>query len=150
MHRWSRAWTTGACALAVVSGLAGCERGGGRADAGAEADTAVQPTALDPALASRLPPGVSFQMAEQGRSLFTVCSVCHGRDGGGTQLGPSLRDQEWLHGEGTMEQIVEVVRNGVSEPVEYPVPMPVMGGGDFTDEQLQALAAYVYLLGQGA
>ena len=106
--------------------------------------------ALDPALASRLAPGTTLEMAEEGRRLFVVCAVCHGLDAAGTPLGPPLNDGEWTGISGELAEIEAVIRTGVAEPEEFPVPMPVMGGGDFTEEQVRALAAYVYALAHAA
>lgn len=131
--------------------VAGCERGEAPAvdnDAGDTAQAAPSPS-LDPALASRLPEGVEFAAAEEGRRLFDVCATCHGFGGEGTALGPSLRDDEWIHGTGRVEEIAAVIRDGVPEPEEFPVPMPPLGGGDFDRTQVNALAAYVALLATG-
>lgn len=105
--------------------------------------------ALDPALASHLPPGADLAVAEEGRRLFVVCGVCHGLDAGGTELGPPLNDAEWIRISGELEEIEAVTRSGVADPEEYPIPMPVMGGGDFTPEQLRAVATYVHVISRG-
>jgi mono/diheme cytochrome c family protein len=97
-----------------------------------------------------LPPGTTIEMAREGRELFRVCSTCHGVDADGTQLGPSLRDQEWLQGDGSFEEIQRVVREGVDPPREYPVPMPPGGGGAFTDDEVRSLATYVYALSRAS
>jgi ubiquinol-cytochrome c reductase cytochrome c subunit len=134
--------------LAIVA--AGCGGGGGDEDgAGAEVkDTAV--AKLDPTLAAHLPPGTTMEMAENGRKLFITCSVCHGLDAGGTQLGPSLRDDEWVDIDGSPEQIQQVIRDGVQEPKKLSTPMPPLGGGRFDAEQVRDLAAYVYAISHSA
>ncbi len=97
-----------------------------------------------------LPAGVTAAMVADGRKQFgTTCVVCHGPDAGGTQLAPSLRDGEWLNVSGGYEEIVTLIHAGVPEPRQHPVPMPPRGGGPFTEEQVRALAAYVYSMGQG-
>ncbi|HUE95157.1 MAG TPA: c-type cytochrome [Longimicrobiaceae bacterium] len=101
---------------------------------------------IDPVLLAALPPGTTPDALARGREFFVVCSVCHGVDGRGTQLGPSLRDTTWIHIDGSIEQIAEITRRGVEPPSEYPIPMPPMGGGDFDAEQLRAVATYVYAL----
>ncbi len=93
-----------------------------------------------------IPAGIDTATVAEGRRLFTVCTTCHGLDGGGTGLGPSLRDGEWLHISGTVEEIAAITRDGIASPAEFPIPMPVMGGGDFTTEELSAIATYVYAL----
>jgi mono/diheme cytochrome c family protein len=86
-------------------------------------------------------------MVEEGERLYaTACIACHGPGGNGTQLGPSHRDEEWIHVDGSLESMMELIRAGVPSPKEHPVPMPPLGGGDFDDEQVRALAAYVYSL----
>jgi mono/diheme cytochrome c family protein len=89
-------------------------------------------------------------MVAEGREQFgTTCVVCHGPDARGTQLGPSLRDGEWLNVSGDYQEILRLVHTGVPEPERHPVPMPPRGGGAFTEEQLRAVAAYVFSLSQG-
>lgn len=113
---------------------------------GGPVETAAPVSKLDSSLARHLPPGTDFQQAVRGHELFPVCAVCHGLEGEGTQLGPSLRDPEWIHGSGELDDLVQVIRTGVADPREHPIPMPEMGGGRFTDEDLRALAVYVYAL----
>lgn len=132
-------------ALAIAA--AGC--GGGDDGAGVEA-TDAEAAKIDPVLAGHLPPGATMEMAENGRKLFVTCSVCHGLDAGGTQLGPSLRDGEWVAIDGTPEQIERVIREGVLEPRELSIPMPPMGGGNFDADQVRDLAVYVYAISHSA
>lgn len=99
-----------------------------------------------PTLAS-LPSGVTQEMVEQGAELYgTVCSACHAAGGAGTPAAPALNDGTWLNISGEYEEIVTVIRTGVASPVQFPAAMPPMGGGSFDDEQMRALAAYVYAL----
>lgn len=131
--------------VAVLVALAGCDtiKSGGAAS---ERDAETEAPALDRALAAHLPAGVRIEVAERGRELFPTCGVCHGMEGEGTQLGPPLRDADWIHISGTIEEIAGVARSGVPSPREYPIPMPVLGGGNFDDEDIRALATYVFLL----
>ena len=141
-------------ALALASApLAGCGRGG-EAEAGGKANDAAKVETDDSALPKAsnvaLPSGVTAEMVADGRKQFgTTCVVCHGPDAGGTQLAPSLRDGEWLNVSGGYEEIVTLINTGVPTPKQHPVPMPPRGGGPFTEEQVRALAAYVYSVGQG-
>jgi mono/diheme cytochrome c family protein len=96
-----------------------------------------------------LPPGTSIETLREGRDGFAPCLVCHGAEGEGTQLGPPFRSGAWVHSDGTIDGIANVIRAGVPRPRDYPVPMPEMGGGDFDDEELRALATYVYALSVG-
>jgi len=138
-------------ALVLASApLAGCGRDeGGEREAGGKAKAAarVEPddSALPRASGAPLPAGVTAAMVAEGRKQFgTTCVVCHGPDARGTQLGPSLRDGEWLNVSGDYPEILTLVQAGVPEPEQHPVPMPPRGGGAFSDEQLRAVAAYVF------
>ena len=122
--------------------LAACDRGVVEAPptAGAPAEQ------FGAAVLAVLPPNVSPEMLEHGRELYATCSVCHGEDGVGTQLGPPFQGGSWIHINGEIHEIEQVIRSGVPNPAAYPVPMPVMGGGSFDDQEIQALATYVYVL----
>lgn len=93
------------------------------------------------------PAGVTQEMVEQGAELYgTVCAACHGPAGAGTTLAPSLQDTEWLTISGSYDEIVNVIHTGVASPAEFPGMMPPMGGGSFDDDQVRAIAAYVFAL----
>ena len=104
-------------------------------------------------MAATLPEGVTQQQVTQGQQLFTGqggCMACHGPDAKGTQLAPDLTDDEWLNISGRdMTEIVGVIKSGVAQPQEHPGPMPPMGGANLSEEQVQAVAAYVVSLGEG-
>lgn len=125
--------------------LGGCRGESVSSEAAAEAK-GVAVVELDQSVAQNLPANTSVEDAEKGRDLFLVCATCHGADASGTQLGPSLRDAEWIHGSGSFEEIQQLVRAGVPEPEEYPVPMPRGGGGSFDEAGVRAVSAYVYAL----
>ena len=124
----------------------------------AEADSggASEPAASAPAPAeealtideSLLPEGVTLAMVEEGRGLFSgagVCSTCH-LDGTGSPLAPDLTDDTWLNVDGEYLSIVELINTGVPEPVEHPGIMLPRAGMPLTDAQVEALAAYTYML----
>lgn len=100
-----------------------------------------------------LAPGVTQEQFEAGRDLYAgraACQACHGPNGTGSALGPDLTDGQWLHIAGSgLDELAEVIRTGVQQPQEHPGPMPPMGGASLTDEELQALAAYVASISQG-
>lgn len=100
-----------------------------------------------------LAPGVTREDFDEGEELYSGqggCHACHGPAGGGSQLGPDLTDDQWLHVSGPdVEELVDVIRTGVAQPVEHPAPMPPMGGASLTEEQVRAVAAYVASIGQG-
>lgn len=102
-------------------------------------------------LGQELPEGVTPEMLARGEELFRgagFCYTCHGENGRGvSQLGPDLGDDEWQHTDGSYEGIVERIRAGVTaEASSVGVPMPPRGGGRLSDEQVRALAAYVWVL----
>jgi len=98
-----------------------------------------------------VPTGSSRQMVQLGDQVFhgaggAACIGCHGADAGGTPLGPSLITRQWLWSDGSYDGITRVVRNGVPQPKQFREPMPPMGGAQLNEEQVQAVAAYVWAL----
>jgi mono/diheme cytochrome c family protein len=72
------------------------------------------------------------------------CILCHGPFLSGGSHGTNLRDQRWHHGDGSYEFIVRVATHGVGA-VQSPISrMPPMGGVPLSEEEIRALAAYVY------
>ncbi|MFW6079612.1 MAG: c-type cytochrome, partial [Gemmatimonadota bacterium] len=147
----SRHWIALLSAVGVVA-FAACE---------AQEEPAEEPAMEEPAAAEDedlqiapedLPEGVTVEMVQQGEELFTGngnCYTCHGQDAMGTQLAPDLTDDEWINVEGDYESIIQVVTEGVAQPVEHPSPMPPMGGVQLSDEQVRAVSAYVYAISRG-
>ena len=96
-----------------------------------------------------LPPGVTQEMVAQGEELFNGggnCHACHGRAGAGAPLAPALQDDSWIHIDGSFDALVQIINAGVPQPAQYPAPMPARGGAAITDEQVRAIAAYVYAI----
>lgn len=143
-----RSRTRGIALLAISTALAACDSPETETEEVAEPPSAgvefPQPTM------AALPPGVDPALVERGRALFDVCSVCHGFQAEGTELGPPLATAEWIQISGEITEIEQVIRTGVDRPVRYPVPMPQMGGGDFDPQELRAIASYVYALANDA
>jgi mono/diheme cytochrome c family protein len=76
------------------------------------------------------------------------CYACHGTNGTGT-VGPNLTDAEWIHSKGTYEEIVAQILKGVpKEEAKSGIPMPPKGGSSISDDDVKAVAAYVYSLRQ--
>lgn len=104
-----------------------------------------------PKLAANAPAGVTQAMVDEGAQLYgTVCAACHGAGGTGTGAAPALNDAEWLNIRGSYDEIVNVIHTGVANPKQYPGAMPALGGGQFNEEQVRQLAAYVLALSQGS
>jgi cbb3-type cytochrome c oxidase subunit III len=75
-----------------------------------------------------------------------LCYACHGSNAEGA-VGPNLTDAEWLHGDGSYEYIVATVTAGVpKEKAKSGIMMPPKGGSTISDEDIKAVAAYVYSL----
>jgi cbb3-type cytochrome c oxidase subunit III len=95
------------------------------------------------------PAGVTPAAIAKGDSIFHkdgLCYACHGSKAEGA-VGPNLTDSEWLHGDGSYDFIVSTVAAGIpAEKAKKGIPMPPKGGSSITDDQVKAVAAYVYSL----
>lgn len=75
----------------------------------------------------------------------------HGQKGIGARNGPSLVDGSWLHIKGSYAELVATVTSGIPKS-EFKVPerpfgMNARGGNmNLTDEQVNAVAAYVFTI----
>jgi len=143
--------SSAAVAVAMLTGLAAC--GGGEPPADMEqmdhTPAATEAAAPAPAMTGDLPEGVTPDLVAQGKEIYGsngICFTCHGADGVGGMLAPAFTDSEWLNIDGEYESIVELVKTGVATPVEFPGMMPARGGMNLTDEQVEAVAAYVFAL----
>ena len=98
-----------------------------------------------PAAAGALTP----ELIAQGDKVYHGpgnCYACHGSNAQGA-VGPNLTDSEWIHSKGTFEEIVAQVTSGIpKEKAKSGIPMPPKGGGTISDEDVKAVAAYVYSL----
>ena len=87
----------------------------------------------------------------RGRVGGALCYVCHGASGKGAPgIGPDLTDKEWLNADGSLASIEKVIIEGVAKPKKMASPMPPKGGGQLTEAQIKAVAAYVYSLSHPA
>ena len=95
------------------------------------------------------PAEVTPAAVAKGDTIFHktgLCYACHGANAEGT-VGPSLTDAEWLHGDGSYDMIVATVTAGVpKEKAKSGIAMPPKGGSSISDEDVKAVAAYVYSL----
>jgi len=122
--------------------------GGGETDTD---DAPAPPAAATPApaatSAAQLPEGVTQAMVDEGRALFNgagTCFACHGNDAVGTTLGPNLTDSEWLQIDGSYDAIIQQIKTGTDQPKQFPGIMLPRAGTNITDDQVNALAAYIY------
>jgi len=142
--------TRSAGALSVAL-LAAC---GGASDAAPPATQPAEtaaPAAAPAQTMMQLPDGVTPEMVAEGKTIFEgpgTCLACHGPDAKGTTLAPNLTDEEWINTTGRVyDEIVNLIMTGVPQPKQHPSPMPPKGGSSITDEQVRAVAAYVFSLG---
>jgi mono/diheme cytochrome c family protein len=120
-------------AVAAACAPAAAPAGGGTTGGGAAASAAV---------------AVTPELIAEGRTVYASsnCAVCHGANGAGGRSGPNLTDDTWIWinpAQPVHPQLVAIIRNGVPEPRVSQVPMPPMGGRQLTEQQLNAVAAFV-------
>lgn len=98
--------------------------------------------------AQELPEGVTAEMVTAGEGIFKgpgTCFACHGMDAKGIpNLGADLTDEEWTHADGTYETIIATINSGAQGASG--AVMPPKGGPNLSDEQVKAVAAYVWSL----
>ncbi|MDZ4863484.1 MAG: c-type cytochrome [Gemmatimonadota bacterium] len=101
------------------------------------------------AQAQGLPAGVTQAMVDKGNEVYHkqgLCYACHGQDAKGL-VGPNLADDVWLHSKGSYEELVAQVTKGVTkEESKSGVPMPAKGGSSISEDDVKAVAAYIYSL----
>lgn len=100
-----------------------------------------------------VPPGATPEQVALGMEIFhgkaagATCAGCHGANGIGTPVGPNLTDGTWLWGDGSVQAITETIRYGVPKPKQHPGAMPPFGGVPLSDDDLAAVATYVWAIG---
>ena len=143
-------------AFFAISFVVGCSGRAVTEDADPTGDLGARPEApvdVAPAGGAAAASGGAFTdaMVEEGRQVYAgvgICAACHGPDGGGA-IGPNLTDAEWLIGEGEYEQLVTQILEGVSAAdatFRRGAIMPPKGGAAITEDQVRAVAAYVWTL----
>jgi glucose/arabinose dehydrogenase/cytochrome c5 len=102
--------------------------------------------------APRVPEGATPEMVALGERIYrgqvgaANCAGCHGEDGTGSPLGPDLTGKNWLWSDGSYSGIAKTIAEGVLQPKQYRSPMPPKGGAQLSNDQVQALAAFVWSL----
>lgn len=98
-------------------------------------------------LPDSLPPGVTADLVARGRAVFEgegLCHACHGPQAEGI-IGPDLTNPAWWYAEGSYLAIVRQILAGVPlTQSTIGVAMPPRGGSDITEDEVQAVAAYVW------
>jgi len=132
---------------------------------GGGADPAIgsPPTGADEGRSAEVVPGAgagtapappSAETISKGADAFTsaTCFKCHGQDGTGGARGPNLTDGEWVHCDGSIEGILQVLRSGVSQDrlvnKDFPFAMNPVTDIIQDNDALMALATYVHSLSQ--
>jgi mono/diheme cytochrome c family protein len=99
--------------------------------------------------AAQAPAEAAPAVIAQGDSIFHSkgnCYACHGANALGA-VGPNLTDAEWIHSDGSYDAIVKQITTGVpKEESKSGIAMPAKGGSSITDDEVKAVAAYVYSL----
>jgi mono/diheme cytochrome c family protein len=114
---------------------------------------APQPAFAAASATSPLPPEGMHPDAGRSPRIFHgeasngTCSGCHGSDAGGTSVGPSLSNGIWVWGDGSLPAITQTIKTGVPRPRNYTGVMPPRGGADLSDQDVAAVAAYVWTVG---
>ena len=99
-----------------------------------------------------MPAGVTRQMIATGDSIFNTrsCKNCHGIGGVGAARAPNLTDKTWIHIDGSYDSIVRLVTTGFTKAEQvdkqYEFSMNPRGGINLSDENIRAVAAYVWSL----
>ena len=141
--------------LIATTAIAACSSGSATSSSAptpASAQSGATTTAK--ATSGGLPAGVTTAMIAEGDSLFHAasCVRCHGADAKGAQNGPSLMGPTFMHVNGTYEDFVRLIMSGVPadsiKDKSHRFAMRPKGGGQtpLTDDQVKAVAAYVYSL----
>lgn len=138
---------------------AAVEAAPGKGVGGASSKAATPPEGINPhageqaALPQAAPPGATLAEVALGSRIYhgevasAPCAGCHGSNGEGTPLGPSLNSDKWLWGDGSLPAIARTITDGVPHPKKYRSPMPPMGGAKLSPPEVAAVAAYVWALG---
>ena len=159
----SRIRWTAMFALVFAFGLSACggDANGNSADEAVAKSVDAATEAVDAAndavaeavetIEQELPEGVTMEMVEQGKAVYGgagICSSCHGPAGAGIpSLGADLTDSEWLHSDGSYDGVSKTVMEGVTAQASSSgVPMPAKGGTNISDDDVKAVAAYVWTL----
>ena len=83
-----------------------------------------------------------FSLGVAGRSLSDLSPK-----GIGTPVGADLTLGTWLWGDGSLQSITDTIKTGVPQPKQHAGTMPPLGGVALSDNDVAAVAAYVWAIG---
>ncbi len=112
----------------------------------------IHPNAGDETAMLPTPPGATKDEVALGQRVFlgqvggATCEGCHGPDATGTSMGADLTSGRWLWGDGSLKAITRTIVDGVPSPKEHTGAMPPMGGAQLSQQDLAAVAAYVWAI----
>lgn len=126
---------------------------------GTAAANAVPPEGTHPdagapeqAAALKAPEGTTREQIALGSRIFHgeakqgTCATCHGSNAEGLPIGPELVKKDWLWSDGSLKGIEATITAGVAQPKAHPGMMPPKGGRPLSQDEVKALAAYIYAL----
>jgi cytochrome c5 len=150
-------WAVGIAAVLLAAPLA-AQQGHGRLAAGQQQMQGGRPGAAtneegQPAKLPKLPDGVSLDLIRQGDDVFHDagrCFVCHGADATGQPNAGSALTQGLYFVPEDWRASAALVTQGLPEAVtRSAISMPPRGGkSNLTDDQIHAVAAYVWAISQ--
>ena len=141
---------TGAPATPAPPADTGAAAGGQPADTAAAPAAPSGPAAAGAAAAARTRSRSRWETASStARWEAPPATPATDRTARARRWARTLNDKEWLHSDGSLPAIVKTIKAGVPKPTKAPAPMPPMGGAALSDDQVNAVAAYVYSLGHG-
>ena len=146
--------------IVAAAAIAACSSGGGGSTSSAPAPAAAPTSRPTTTAAASAPTAASAAVTPAlitlGDSIYhaATCTRCHGPDAKGRQNGPNLTGPTFLHikGTGSYQDFVNIIMSGVPadsiKDTSHRLPMRAKGGGQtpLTDDQVKAVAAYVYSL----
>jgi glucose/arabinose dehydrogenase/cytochrome c5 len=100
-----------------------------------------------------VPAGATADQVALGSRIFHgevaggTCSGCHGSDAAGSTVGPDLTRGKWLWSDGSLGGLRSTIERGVSAPKQSDATMPPKGGAPLSEEEVSAVAAFVWALG---
>lgn len=100
------------------------------------------------------PPEVTDSAVARGRQIFHGtggCFGCHGMEAIGTDSGPPLAQGVWMHGPDTWGAIRSRILHGIPmDESTRGVTMPIRGISGLPDADVDAVAAYVWVVSHQA